>query len=111
MSDSAWGDGMADLDRPSDGRKYGYFVDKLHEADKRLATLAAENAALKALVKEMVEWFEAANADIDAEHSKVFGDDGYNYPSGQEYGLRLASIILNKRIKRALITRAKEAVS
>ena len=40
----------------------------------------------------------AARAEVDAEHAKVNGDDGYNYAAGQEYGLRLALIILDKHL-------------
>lgn len=40
----------------------------------------------------------ALRAQIDAEHSKVIGDDGYNYAAGQEYGLRLALIIIDKAL-------------
>lgn len=43
---------------------------------------------------ELVE----ARDEIEMVRAKVSGDDGYNYPAGQEYGLRQAVIILDRRI-------------
>lgn len=47
--------------------------------------------------------------EIELEHAKVSGDDGYNYAAGQEYGLRLALNKIDEAI--AAISRAPGAVA
>lgn len=52
----------------------------------------------------------AARDAIEIERAKVSGDDGYNYAAGQEYGLRLAGFILDKRIAALAVPQEAAAV-
>lgn len=56
-------------------------------------------AELRALIDDI-------RAEIDREHAKVRGDDGYNYAAGHEYGLRQALIIIDRAL-----TAAEQALS
>lgn len=59
-----------------------------------LARLRAELADRDAKLAVVV----GARDLIEGERGKIAGDDGYNYVAGQEYGLRLALIILDKAL-------------
>lgn len=61
---------------------------------QRFVRLSDHQASLAAAQEQIAAMREARNA-IEREHSKVSGDDGYNYAAGQEYGLRLALIKLD----------------
>lgn len=46
----------------------------------------------------VVEALRSAREEIEQARASVSGDDGYNYASGEEYGLRRAVIILDKAL-------------
>ena len=46
----------------------------------------------------VAEALRSAREEIEQARASVSGDDGYNYASGEEYGLRRAVIILDKAL-------------
>ena len=46
----------------------------------------------------VIEALRSAREEIEQARASVSGDDGYNYASGEEYGLRRAVIILDKAL-------------
>lgn len=86
---SKWLDGRLGKDAWWDEAAEGFSADDVIQAlydVQRLVTPAAPNAVNSA-VREALE---KLRSDIQAEHDRVRGDDGYNYAAGHEYGLRVA---------------------
>lgn len=70
------------------------------EAAIATAEASRRSPDLTAVMGEVEKELTAVRMEIDVEHGRLVGDDGYNYAAGVEFGLRTALIRIDTALSR-----------